>query len=67
MAAVLVTGANGVTGSYVVERILSGTEFARCVGTSRRPPNADWVKKDLPVGVLGGKLTWATADLYVLK
>ncbi|KAI9004554.1 hypothetical protein DFJ74DRAFT_693705 [Hyaloraphidium curvatum] len=65
MAVALVTGANGVTGSYMVERILAGNEFARCVGTSRRPPNPDWVKKDLPAGVLetGGKLSWATADL----
>ena len=63
--AALVTGANGVSGSYMVERILAGSEFARCLGTSRRPPNADWVKKDLPAGALeaGGRLTWATADL----
>lgn len=66
MAAALVTGANGVSGSYMVERILNGKEFARVVGSSRRVPNADWVKKDLklPADLKGSNLTWATADLY---
>lgn len=59
-----VAGANGITGSYIIEHILSNeTPFERIIATSRRPPNADWVEKDLPPNVLGGKLVWVTADL----
>lgn len=65
-----VVGANGITGSYIIERILSSagtphqTPFDKVIATSRRPPNADWVAKDLPAGVLGTKLFWVSADLY---
>ncbi|KAI9011652.1 hypothetical protein DFJ74DRAFT_771954 [Hyaloraphidium curvatum] len=61
-----VVGANGITGSFIIEHILNDPKspFDRIVATSRRPPNEDWLKKDLPEGALGSRLTWVSADLY---
>ena len=59
-----VTGANGITGSYLVEHLLSRDDFSRVIATSRRPPNPDWVARDLPPDAMkSGKLTWFQADL----
>ncbi|KAI9011655.1 hypothetical protein DFJ74DRAFT_684168 [Hyaloraphidium curvatum] len=65
-ATAFVVGANGITGSFIIEHILNDPKspFDRIVATSRRPPNEDWLKKDLPEGALGSRLTWISADLY---
>jgi nucleoside-diphosphate-sugar epimerase len=65
MSTAFVVGANGITGSYIIEHILNSgsTPFTKVVATSRRPPNSDWIAKDLPAGVLGTKLVWIAADL----
>lgn len=62
----LILGANGITGSYLVEHLLGqpSSSWAKVIATSRRPPNPDWVEKDLPAGVLdSGRLVWFEADL----
>ncbi|KAI9016901.1 hypothetical protein DFJ74DRAFT_678723 [Hyaloraphidium curvatum] len=64
--AVLITGGNGITGSYLVEYLLSPEgekHFTKVIATSRRAPNPDWVKYDLPAGALGKRLVWVEADL----
>jgi hypothetical protein len=38
--------------------------FDKIIATSRRAPNPEWVKHDLPAGVLGKTLIWIEADLY---
>lgn len=56
----------GNSGSYIVEYLLSDKapkHFDKVIATSRRAPNADWVKHDLPAGVMGNKLQWIEADL----
>ncbi|KAI9027985.1 hypothetical protein DFJ74DRAFT_661387 [Hyaloraphidium curvatum] len=60
-----ITGGNGITGSYLVEFLLSerAPAFDKIIATSRRAPNPDWVSKDLPAGSLGKKLVWVEADL----
>lgn len=59
--------AHRCSGSYIVEHLLSGhpdaQKFTKVIATSRRPPNADWVKHDLPKGAMGNKLVWIEADL----
>lgn len=62
----LVLGANGITGSYLVEHLLAqpSSTWSKIIATSRRPPNADWVAKDLPTGAMeSGRLVWFSADL----
>lgn len=59
-----VVGANGITGSYLVEHLLRHPAFTRVVATSRRPPNAEWVARDLPPDSMADqRLTWIAADL----
>jgi nucleoside-diphosphate-sugar epimerase len=64
VAAVL--GANGITGSYLIEHLLAqpASEWSKVIATSRRDPNPDWVAKDLPPGAMqSGRLAWFNADL----
>lgn len=58
-----VVGANGITGSYLVEHLLKHDSFAKVIATSRRPPNEAWIARDLPPNSLGNRLIWVAADL----
>jgi nucleoside-diphosphate-sugar epimerase len=62
----LVLGANGITGSYLIEHLLAqpSSEWSKVIATSRRDPNPDWVAKDLPPNAMqSGRLAWFSADL----
>ncbi|KAI9032119.1 hypothetical protein DFJ74DRAFT_763862 [Hyaloraphidium curvatum] len=64
MPVALVVGANGITGSYLVEKLVGDAAFSSVIATSRRPPNPEWLKRDVPGGEAGAKkLKWVAADL----
>ncbi|KXS21391.1 NAD(P)-binding protein [Gonapodya prolifera JEL478] len=64
MKVALIAGANGITGSYLIEHLLSSGEWT-IIAISRREPNSEWIAKDLPPNALGsGRLRWIAADLY---
>ncbi|TPX38283.1 hypothetical protein SmJEL517_g00079 [Synchytrium microbalum] len=69
----LILGANGITGSYLIEHLLAQptSSWKQIIGVSRRFPNKTWLSEDLKfspsqisdVEQGRGRLTWVQADL----
>ncbi|TPX38282.1 hypothetical protein SmJEL517_g00078 [Synchytrium microbalum] len=69
----LILGANGITGSYLIEHLLAQptSSWKQIIGVSRRFPNKTWLSEDLKfipsqisdVEQGRGRLTWISTDL----
>ncbi|TPX39615.1 hypothetical protein SeMB42_g06308 [Synchytrium endobioticum] len=69
----LVIGANGITGTHIIEHLLAQAEdsWAKIIGTSRKSSNQTWLNQDLglkndqitAMGEGKGRLGWISVDL----